>query len=125
VSFESFGAEVVGLDIGLGIEVAQRFNAARPQVHLVQGNVLMPPFKPDAFDLIFSDGVLQFTPSTEIAFRVLSTCVAPGGSFTYGFILKSARSGKYRSVFFEPLPRAFHPAFCITSVSFQYRFCRL
>jgi SAM-dependent methyltransferase/uncharacterized protein YbaR (Trm112 family) len=79
--FAGFGAEVVGMDYGDGIEQAAARYGDHPRMHFVQGDVMRPPFRVGAFDIVFSFGVLQFTPSTERAFSRLAALVRPGGYF--------------------------------------------
>lgn len=79
--FAGFGAEVVGMDYGQGIDQAAARLAGDPRIHFVQGDVTRPPFKRHSFDLVFSFGVLQFTPSTSAAFAQLAKLVKPGGWF--------------------------------------------
>ena len=65
--------EVVGLDLGRAVERAQRDVApTSPLLHLVQGNLMTPPFRPGCFDLVYSLGVLHHTPNTEAAFRAIA-----------------------------------------------------
>jgi SAM-dependent methyltransferase len=49
----------------------------------VQGDVLQLPFKNGSFDLIFSDGVLHHTPSTEQALKALAPLLAAGGEIMF------------------------------------------
>jgi SAM-dependent methyltransferase len=78
-SWSERGAHWVGLDISDAIDVAQERLAGYPGTHFVQGDVSSPPFRNGAFDLIFSEGVLHHTPSTERAFAALVPLLAPGG----------------------------------------------
>ncbi|MBI4240099.1 MAG: methyltransferase domain-containing protein [Candidatus Rokubacteria bacterium] len=74
------GCDVVGLDLGRAAERAQReLGALRPNVHLVQGNLMHPPFRPGSFDLVYSLGVLHHTPNTAQAFKSIVPLVAKGG----------------------------------------------
>jgi SAM-dependent methyltransferase len=69
----------VGLDISRAIDVAHELLGANPGTHFVQGDVSAPPFKPESFDVIISEGVLHHTPSTERAFNALVPLLRPGG----------------------------------------------
>jgi SAM-dependent methyltransferase len=75
----SEGAEVVGLDLSLAVERAWRETKHRSQVHVVQGDILRPPFRKDAFDAVYSIGVLHHTPDTRQAFRALHGLLRAGG----------------------------------------------
>lgn len=70
---------VVGLELGDHIERAARRCAHLPNVAFVQGSVLALPFKPQAFQVVFSIGVLHHTESPEAGARALATAVAPEG----------------------------------------------
>lgn len=70
---------VVGLDLGEHIERASRRCSALPNVAFVQGSVLSPPFKQEAFDLVFSIGVLHHTGNPRSGAREVGGLVAPGG----------------------------------------------
>lgn len=83
-SLAGFGAEIVGMDLSVGIERAHTGKARyagenAPYVHFVQGNVMEPPLVPGSFDVIHSSGVLHHTPSTERAFAKFLTLVRHGG----------------------------------------------
>jgi arsenite methyltransferase len=76
-------AEWIGLDISGAVDVARRRLAAIPGTSFVQGDVMRPPFEPGSFDVVFSEGVMHHTPSTEGAFDALAPLVAPGGEFMF------------------------------------------
>lgn len=76
-------AEWVGADISTGIDVAQDRFGSFPGTHFVQADILQLPFRPHAFDTIFSEGVLHHTPSTERAFKSLIPLLAPGGEILF------------------------------------------
>ncbi|MDJ0973505.1 MAG: class I SAM-dependent methyltransferase [Planctomycetota bacterium] len=83
-AFRALGAEVVGLDIGRGPELASpalaRALREDPGIAFVQGSVLEPPFRESAFDLVFSDGVIHHTPDAAAAYAALARLVKPGGA---------------------------------------------
>jgi 2-polyprenyl-3-methyl-5-hydroxy-6-metoxy-1,4-benzoquinol methylase/uncharacterized protein YbaR (Trm112 family) len=77
------GAEVFAMDLSSTVdEVAQRLGRepGAADLHIVQGNVHMPPFREAAFDLVHSAGVLHHTPDTREGFRAVSRRVRPGGA---------------------------------------------
>lgn len=77
-------ADYVGLDLSEGAYLTQRRVAHLPNVHVVRGSVLAPPFQPACFDLLYSYGVLHHTPNPPAAFARLAACVRDGGrTFLY------------------------------------------
>jgi len=83
-SLAGFGAEIVGMDLSVGIDRAHAGKARYAGenahfVHFVQGNIMEPPLAPGSFDIIHSSGVLHHTPSTERAFASFLTLARPGG----------------------------------------------
>ena len=76
---EQPGAEVVGLDLSLAVNRARAENRSNPRVHVIQGNILELPLRPECFDHVYSIGVLHHTPSTEEAFKSIVKLVKPGG----------------------------------------------
>jgi len=95
-AFASLGAEVVGLDIGEGPELAG-YVAKEGPVGVVQGSVLAPPFAPESFDLVFSDGVIHHTPDARAAYLALARLVRPGGAL---YIWVYPREGWVRETVF-------------------------
>jgi len=73
------GAEVVGVDFSLAIEVAQENLGHLPNCHFIQADLLHSPLRSEAFDFAFSIGVLHHTPNTHEAFRQVLRTLKPGG----------------------------------------------
>ncbi len=73
------GAEIVGLDLSLAIEVAKQNLGHLPNCHFIQGNLLHPPFLPGTFDFAYSIGVLHHTPDTRQAFLRMAETLKPQG----------------------------------------------
>ena len=81
----SYGAsEVVALDLSDAVETAARTLESFDKVHVVQGDLLNPPFRTAAqgegFDLVYSIGVLHHLPDPSAGFRTLVDYVRPGGT---------------------------------------------
>jgi len=78
----AFGAkEVIGVDLGPAVDAAAQNTADLDNVHVVQGDLTRPPFRPESVDLIYSIGVLHHLPEPEAGFRALSPLLVPGGRF--------------------------------------------
>jgi SAM-dependent methyltransferase len=73
------GAEVVGVDLSLAVEVAQENLGHLPNCHFIQADLFHLPFLPDSFDFFYSIGVLHHTPSTRQAFEHLVRTLKPSG----------------------------------------------
>jgi len=61
--------EVVGMDLGYAVDQAYRYFGQNPCLHIVQGSLFAPPFRPSTFDFVYSQGVLHHTYSTLTAFK--------------------------------------------------------
>ena len=77
------GTNWIGVDLSTAIDVAQDRLGARPGTHFVQADILQLPFPNDTFDIIFSEGVLHHTPSTESALKSLAQLLVPGGEIMF------------------------------------------
>src|SRR5213076_159251 len=78
----AFGAkEVIGVDLGPAVDAAAQNTADLDNVHVVQGDLTHPPFRPERMDLIYSIGVLHHLPEPEAGFRALAPLLVPGGRF--------------------------------------------
>jgi SAM-dependent methyltransferase len=77
----SWGAStVVALDLSDAVETARETMRPFPGAHVVQGDLLRPPFpEPGVFDLAYSIGVLHHLPDPAAAFRSVVGTVRPGG----------------------------------------------
>jgi len=70
--------EVVGFDLGIGVESAFALTRELPNVHIVQCDIFKLPFKRE-FDYAFSIGVLHHTPDPRGAFVSLASKVKKNG----------------------------------------------
>ena len=105
----SYGAsEVVALDLSDAVATAQRTLARFDNVHVVQGDLLRPPFRTAAqdggFDLVYSIGVLHHLPDPLAGFRSLLRYVRPGGTIAV-WVYGHENNGLVRHVV-EPLRQA-------------------
>ncbi len=74
--------QIVGVDLSEGPMLQADAAAARPNLHLVRGNLLRPPLARERFDFAFSFGVLHHTPGPERAFNRLLERLKPGSPIT-------------------------------------------
>lgn len=78
--------EVVGIDLGLGVDSAFALTRDMPNAHIIQCDIFKLPLK-KAFDYAFSVGVLHHTPDPKKAFLNLASKVKKGGhvsAWVYG-----------------------------------------
>jgi SAM-dependent methyltransferase len=73
------GAEVVGVDLSLAVEVAQENLGHLPNCQFIQADLFHLPFPADSFDFFYSIGVLHHTPGTRQAFEYLINTLKPSG----------------------------------------------
>ncbi len=73
------GGIAVGIDLSTAVESARKNFAHDPNVLIVQGDLLQPPFRQNAFDGGYSIGVLHHTPSPAAGLAALARTVRPGG----------------------------------------------
>ncbi len=76
-------AEWIGADISEAIDVAADRLQSIPGTNFVQADILQLPFAAHTFDVIFSEGVLHHTPSTERALKSLVPLLRPGGELLF------------------------------------------
>jgi SAM-dependent methyltransferase len=74
------GGEVVGVDLSCAVDAAYQNIGRRPNVHLVQADIMAMPFREGTFDLAYSVGVLHHTPDPERAFGRVAAVVRQGGA---------------------------------------------
>jgi SAM-dependent methyltransferase len=96
--------EVVGIDLGDGVESAFALTRNLPNVHIVQCDIFKLPFK-KAFDYAFSVGVLHHTPDPKKAFMSLASKVKKGGhisAWVYG-----AENNEWITKYVDPVRTSF------------------
>lgn len=83
--------EYLGVDISSAVEVArQRFAEQGYSGNFLQCDLMNLPIADDSVDVIFSEGVLHHTDSTENAIRYLTTKLKLGGRFMFYVYAKKA-----------------------------------
>lgn len=75
-------SEVIGLDITSSLDLLNSDLKELSNLHLIQGDILNPPFKYKIFDLVFSIGVIHHTPDPKKAFKSLSRVVKKNGLYS-------------------------------------------
>lgn len=83
-------AQWFGVDISEAVDVAKERLGHIPGTHFVQADLMNLPFRKEAFDVIFSEGVMHHTPSTEAALKSIATHLKPGGEFLFYVYAKKA-----------------------------------
>jgi SAM-dependent methyltransferase/uncharacterized protein YbaR (Trm112 family) len=76
-----FGAKVVAMDLSESVDGAYA-NTPGLDVHVVQGDILRPPFARETFARVFSIGVLMHTGDARRATLSLCGLLAPGGELS-------------------------------------------
>lgn len=75
-----FGADMVGADYSVAIDVAARNLGEMKNIDLAQTDVYHLPFAPGQFDFAYCLGVLHHLPDPEAAFHAVTAMVKPGGA---------------------------------------------
>lgn len=74
----------LGADISSAVDVArERFREVGAKGEFIQCNLMELPFSEPCFDIIFSEGVLHHTDSTEESFRYLTKLLLPNGCIMF------------------------------------------
>jgi SAM-dependent methyltransferase len=88
-ALELFGARLartryLGVDISAAVDVAaQRFAERGVPGQFLQCDLMRVPLPEASVDVVFSEGVLHHTDSTEAAIRALARLIRPGGRFLF------------------------------------------
>ena len=83
--------DYLGVDISEAVVVArERFAEKGYPADFLQASLFDIPVPDDSFDLIFSEGVLHHTDSTEKAVKYLATKLKPGGRLMFYVYVKKA-----------------------------------
>jgi SAM-dependent methyltransferase len=83
------GADLTRASLRLGAAAARRFGIDR--VQFVETDLRQPGLKADAFDVVYSSGVLHHTPDPRAAFGHLVRLARPGGMIVLGVYNAFAR----------------------------------
>jgi SAM-dependent methyltransferase len=122
-----WGGRVVGVDISFSVDAALENLRDRENVALLQADLMAPPFAPEAFDIVYSIGVLHHTPNARHAFESVARLVRPGGTIALWVYSGHNRwyrfSDLYRR-FTTHLPKRLLYALSHIAVPFHY-LCRL
>jgi len=74
----------LGVDVSEAVDVArERFAARGLRPGLMQADICQLPLPPASVDVVFSEGVLHHTDSTEGAIAALAPLLKPGGRFMF------------------------------------------
>ncbi|MGQ9628962.1 MAG: class I SAM-dependent methyltransferase [bacterium] len=79
VFLSKLGCEVIAVDIGKVSVMRTKGRKDNPSVTVVQANPLMPPFREESFDYVYSIGVIHHTPNPRESFARLSGLLKRGG----------------------------------------------
>ena len=96
--------DVVGIDLGDGVESAFALTRHLPNAHIVQCDIFKQPLK-RSFDYAFSVGVLHHTPDPKKAFLSLASKVQKGGhisAWVYG-----AENNEWITKYVNPIREGF------------------
>ncbi|MBN1105168.1 MAG: methyltransferase domain-containing protein [Deltaproteobacteria bacterium] len=74
--------EVVAMDFSEGVEGARETARGSPHVHIVQGDLMCPPFRRGSFDHVYSKGVLHYVPEVQACIGRLTELVREGGALS-------------------------------------------
>jgi SAM-dependent methyltransferase/uncharacterized protein YbaR (Trm112 family) len=97
-----FEAEVIGIDLGGSVDVAYRNTKNIDRAHIVQADLCDLPFRYQAFDYIYSIGVLHHLPYPQKGFEELLKHVRRKGAIS---VWVYGREGNSLLVLFDPIRR--------------------
>jgi len=92
---------VIGFDLSLAVESAYANVGNKPNVHILQADIMTPPFRDGVFDFAFSLGVIHHTSNPKQAFMRLVPLVKKRGQVAIWVYHKYRRpplSDLYRKV---------------------------
>jgi GT2 family glycosyltransferase/uncharacterized protein YbaR (Trm112 family)/SAM-dependent methyltransferase len=115
----------VGLDLSHSLDRARENTRHLSNVLLVQGNILRPPFRPEAFDYVYSVGVLHHTPDCRLAFKRSASLVKPGGRFSVWLYPTERRTDLYARAVHFVQDDLIRPVTCRMPPEWLYQVCRL
>jgi ubiquinone/menaquinone biosynthesis C-methylase UbiE len=108
------GADLARASLRLATSAARRFGIER--VQFVETDLSKPGLRANAFDVVYSSGVLHHTPNPRASFAQLARLAKPGGAIVLGVYNTfarlpqrlrrlAARFSKFRVIPFDPILR--------------------
>lgn len=99
----SYCGEFFGLDFSIAVDKAYELTKNQDNAHFVQCDVNKHPFKPNAFDIVYSHGVLHHTPNTKKSFDNLPPLVKDGGTLYVALFQKALYPLRISDAFWRTL----------------------
>jgi len=93
----SLGAEVVAADYSLSVQRLAQVSRENPRLHVVQCDLLKPPFRAEVFDAAYSHGVLHHTADAKKAFQGVADAVKSGGWLSVWLYGKAGRWSEFKT----------------------------
>lgn len=84
--------EVVGMDFSEGVDEAWSRTREEPNVHVIQGDLMKPPFREAYFDYVYCKGVLHYVPDVRACLSSLARRVVQGGALSVTIFPKMSPS---------------------------------
>jgi SAM-dependent methyltransferase len=106
----SFGARVVAVDRSLAVEAARDNLGDRPDLAVLQADLLALPFAQWSFDFVYCFGVLQHTPDPRRAFLGLPPLLGAGGRLAVDVYPRLLRNRLWPKYWLRPLTSRLSPA---------------
>lgn len=110
------GAEVLAVDLSNAVDAVQHHLGHMPNVHPVQADLRLLPFRRDAVRHLYSIGVLQHTPDPPEAARALVEFLPAGGRFAFTIYGRRPWTRLYSKYWFRPVTRRLPPQTLLRAV---------
>ena len=115
---------VIGIDLSYAVDVAFKNIGFEKNVHIIQADILKPPFKKEIFDFIYSFGVLHHTPDARAGFFCLTRFLKKNGKLSLFVYDSYEKAIVYSSNFWRKittkLPLKLLYYFCSISIPLYY-----
>ncbi len=119
-----YGGIMIGVDRSQAVEVAFDNIGSLGNVHVIQADLFHLPFEENAFDFIYSYGVLHHTPNAQKAFAQLPPLLKRGGRLSIFVYDNYNKAIVYSSDFWRKLttrlPRRLLYYLCALSIPLYY-----
>jgi SAM-dependent methyltransferase len=99
------GANVIALDYSSAVDACYSNLKHFPNLHVIQGDIYSLPLKLEAFQYVYSLGVLQHTPDVKKAFNSLPKFLANNGYFCIDFYEKNLKSKFLPKFWLRPITK--------------------